>query len=205
MKYLADVLHVPQITKNLVFVGQMVEQGLQVRFNHDGYFVEDFQNKCRLVAKGRRSGRMFTLDVNMPEVKSSMFAHGVGVVADVDIWHKRIGHVNVQKMKLMQSKEIVTGLPRFKVEDMHKVCEACHFGKQTKHAFPHDRHMSRDVLDIVHSDLWGPTKTTSMGGYKYYVTFIDDHTRKVWVYFMKEKSEVFTHCQNFKVMVEKQT
>ena len=61
------------------------------------------------------------------------------------------------------------------------------------------------MLDIVHSDVWGPAKTMSMGGCRYYVTFIDDHTRKVWVYFMKEKSEVFTHFQNFKAMAEKQT
>lgn len=108
-------------------------------------------------------------------------------------------------MKFLQSKEIVIGLPRFRIEDMHKVCEACQLGKQTKHAFPQDRHVSRNVLEIVHYDVWGLAKTTSMGGCKYYVTFIDDHTRKVWVYFMKEKSEVFTHFQNFRVMVEKQT
>ena len=70
-------------------------------------------------------GRMFTLDVNVPEVKVAMFLHGVGVIADVDIWHKQIGHVNLQRLKLMQSKEIVTGLPKFKVDGMHKVCEAC--------------------------------------------------------------------------------
>eukprot|EP00250_Pteridium_aquilinum_P029611 c3982_g1_i1 orf=3-314(-) len=44
-----------------------------------------------------------------------------------------------------------------------------------------------------------------MGGCRYYVSFIDDHRRKVWVYFMKEKSEVFTHFQNFRMLVEKQT
>ena len=54
VKYLADVLHVPQITKNLVSIGQIVEQGLQVRFNQDGCFIEDFENKCKLVAKGKR-------------------------------------------------------------------------------------------------------------------------------------------------------
>ena len=59
------------------------------------------------------------------------------------------------------------------------------------------------MLEIVHSNVWGPAKTMSMGGCRYYVTFIDDHTRKVWVYFMKEKSEVFTHFQNFKAMAEK--
>ena len=51
VKYLVDVFHVPAITKNLVSVGQMVEQGLQVCFNPDGCFVEDLNNRCRLISK----------------------------------------------------------------------------------------------------------------------------------------------------------
>ncbi len=62
IKYLSNVLLVPNITKNLASIGQMIEHGLQVRFNPDGCYVEDFKDKCRLVAKGR----MFTLDVSMP-------------------------------------------------------------------------------------------------------------------------------------------
>ena len=205
MKYLADVLHVPNITKNLVSVGQMVEQGLQVRFNPQGCYVEDFKDKCRLVAKGNRNGRMFTLDVSMPQVKAAMFAHGTGVIADIDIWHKRVGHVNVQRLKSMQAKNIVDGLPKFKVDGMHKICEACQLGKQAKHAFPHDKHVSARPLDVIHSDVWGSAKTTTISSCRYYVTFIDDHTRKVWVYFMKEKGEVFGHFQKFKaVVVEKE-
>ena len=93
-KYMFDVLHIPTITKNLVLVGQMVEQGLQVRFNEHGCFVEDFRNKCRFVAKGNKNGRMFTLNVNMPKAGTAMYAQGARVIADVDMWHKRIGHVN---------------------------------------------------------------------------------------------------------------
>ena len=78
-KYLSNILHFPNITKSLVSIGQMVEQGLQVRFNFDGYFVEDFNNKCKLIAKGKRSSQMFTLDVNMPKVKYAMFVHGAGI------------------------------------------------------------------------------------------------------------------------------
>ena len=59
MKYLHDVLHVPNITKNLVSVGQMIEQGLQVRFNPDGWYVEDYKDDCKMVAKGKRVGRMY--------------------------------------------------------------------------------------------------------------------------------------------------
>jgi len=122
-KSLLDALHVPSIIKNLVSIGQMVEQGF--RFNAKCCFVEDFNDKCRLVAKGSRIGHMFTLDGGIPAMSAAMYAKGKGVVADIDIWHKCIGHANVQRLKLMQSKGFVTGLPMFKVAKFHKVCEAC--------------------------------------------------------------------------------
>jgi transposase InsO family protein len=56
---------------------------------------------------------------------------------------------------------------------------------------------------MIHSDVW-TTKTKSIGGCKYYVSFIDDHTKKVWVYFMKHKGEVFQKNLNFKAMLEKE-
>ncbi len=59
--------------------------------------------------------------------------------------------------------------------------------------FSHDKNVSKRTFDVMHLDVWGPIETTSMGGCRYYVLFIDDHTRKVCVYFMKEKNEVFTH------------
>jgi hypothetical protein len=79
----------------------MVEQGLHVTFNPNGCFVEDMKNQCKLIAKGKRNGRMFTLNVNMPEVNSILFTHGKGV-KDIGIWHKRVGHVNFQHFKLME-------------------------------------------------------------------------------------------------------
>ncbi|MCO5572827.1 hypothetical protein L7F22_026586 [Adiantum nelumboides] len=83
-KCLLDVLHVPNITKNLVSIGQMVEQGLQVRFNGHGLYVEEYKKNGKLVAQGKKVGRMFTLNVNMPEMNASMFAQGTGVVAILD-------------------------------------------------------------------------------------------------------------------------
>ncbi|MCO5547100.1 hypothetical protein L7F22_000542 [Adiantum nelumboides] len=208
-KYLANVLHVPNITKNLVSIGQMVEQGLLVKFNGDGLYVEEYKKNGKLVAQGKKVGRMFTLNVNMPEMNATMFAQGTGVVADVEIWHKRIGHTNVQRLKLMQSKELETslptGLPQFRVFEMQQVCAACQLGKQARNFFPQERHVSKNLLEVIHFDVWGSAKNTSMGGCRFYVTFIDDCSHKVWVYFMKEKSEVFTHFENFKAMVEKQT
>ncbi len=173
-------------------------------FNLHACFVEDVKNQGKLIAKGNRNGQMFTLDVNMPEVNFMLFAYGKKV-RDIGIWHKRIGHVNLQGLKLMEKQNLVGGLPKFGTEEvMSEVCEACQLAKQARHPFPtQTTHVNSKPLEMIHSDLW-ITKTESIGGCRYYMSFIDDHTRKVWVYFMKHKGEVFQHFLNFKVMVEKE-
>jgi transposase InsO family protein len=111
----------------------------------------------------------------------------------------------IQRLKLMEKQNLVGGLPKFRTKEvMSKVCEACQLGKQTRHPFPvQTTHVSSKPLEMIHLDVW-TTKTKSIGGCKYYVSFIDDHTRKVWVYFMKHKGEMFQHFLNFKALVEKE-
>ena len=60
-------------------------------------------------------------------------------------------------------------------------------------------------LELVHSDICGPLETVSNGGNRYFITFIDDYSRKTWVYFLKQKSKVFGTFKDFKVYVEKQS
>jgi hypothetical protein len=165
----------------------MVEQGLHVTFNRNGCFVEDMKNQGKLIGRGERNGRMFTLDVNMPKVNSMLFTRGKGA-RDIGIWHKQIGHVNLQRLKLMEKQNLVGGLPKFGTEEvMSEVCEACQLGKQARHTFPVQTiHVSSKPFEMIHSNVW-TTKIESIGGCKYYVNFIGDHTRKVWVYFMKHK------------------
>jgi hypothetical protein len=203
-KYLKDVFYVSTITKKLVSVGQMVEQGLHVTFNPNGSFVENMKNQGKLITKGERNGRMFTLDVNMLEVNSMLFTHGKGV-GDIGIWHKWVGHVNLQHFKLMERQNLVGGLPKFGTKEvMSKVCETCQLGKQANHPFlAQTTHVNSKPLEMIHSNVW-TTKTKSIGGCRYYVNFIDDRTKKVWVYFMKHQGKVFQHFLNFKTMVEKE-
>jgi hypothetical protein len=139
---------------------------------------------------------MFTLDVNMPEVNSMLFTHGKRA-RDIGIWHKQVGHVNFQRFKLMEKQNLVGGLPKFGTEKvMSKVYETCQLGKQTGHPFPiQTTCVSSKPLEMIHLDVW-TTKTESIGGCKYYVSFINDHTRKLWVYVMKHKGEVFQHFLN---------
>jgi transposase InsO family protein len=57
----------------------------------------------------------------------------------------------------------------------------------------------------VHTYVWGPDQVSSLGGYHYYVTFIDDATRKSWVYCIRQKSDVFDTFKKWKALVENET
>ncbi|XP_075101611.1 uncharacterized protein LOC142177049 [Nicotiana tabacum] len=63
----------------------------------------------------------------------------------------------------------------------------------------------KEKLELVHTDVRGPSPVTSLGGLRYYVTFIDNSTKKVWVYFSKNKSNVFFTFKRWKAEVENQT
>ena len=65
--------------------------------------------------------------------------------------------------------------------------------------------LKKEKLELVHFDVWGPTIVSSIGWKHYFVTFINDHSRKVWVYFLKHKSEVFEAFRRWKAMVENET
>jgi transposase InsO family protein len=58
---------------------------------------------------------------------------------------------------------------------------------------------------LIHTDICGPITPESFSGKRYFISFIDDFSRKTWVYFLKEKSEAFEVFKKFKVMVEKST
>ena len=67
------------------------------------------------------------------------------------------------------------------------ICKGCAKGNNTKKEFPCSESKANIILDIVHSDVCGPMSSSSLSGYVYYVSFIDDFSRKTWVYFLKNK------------------
>ena len=104
----------------------------------------------------------------------------------------------------MHRKGMVRGIPL--IEKPDNLCEGCILGKQHRENFPSGKSIREKApLEIVHSDLCGPMQTPSLAGNKYVLTFIDDYTRKTWVYFLNQKSEVFKKFRHFKMLVEKQS
>lgn len=71
-------------------------------------------------------------------------------------------------------------------------------GKNTSKPFTSGQTRSKVILDLIHSDMCGPIVDKSLGGHIYYVTFIDDHSRKTWLYLLKSKDEVFEKFEEFR-------
>jgi transposase InsO family protein len=96
---------------------------------------------------------------------------------------------------------MVKGLPEIQV--FHDgVCKGCAQENNMKNLFPNSDSKAKGVLNLIHSDVCGPMSATSLNGYVYYVSFIDDFSRKTWIYFLKNKDEVFSKFKEFKALVE---
>jgi hypothetical protein len=120
------------------------------------------------------------------------------------LWHCRYGHLNHKGLQTLNQKQIVRDLP--KIIDSKHVCEDCLVGKQHRDSIPKSSNWkSTKRLELVHSDICGPITPASNSGNKYILTFIDDFSRKTWVYFLKNKSSAFEYFKKFKCLVEKET
>ena len=84
-------------------------------------------------------------------------------------------------------------------------CEHCIYGKASRLKFNKAVHITKGILNYVHSDLWGPSSYESLGGGRYFMSIIDDFSKKVWIYILKTEDEAFQKFKQLKKMVEVQT
>jgi len=105
---------------------------------------------------------------------------------------------------MLASKKMVKGMPH--IDHPDKVCESNVFNKHHKASFAKKVNWKANKpLELIHIDVCGPIKPMSTGHNRYFLTFIDDYSRKTWVYFLKRKSEVLNCFKDFKIIVEKQS
>ena len=86
--------------------------------------------------------------------------------------------------------EIVTGLIEF-ITEHHDVYKGCALGNFTKTPFPSIDSKVACTVEMIHSDVCGTISHVLLSGHKCYVTFIDDYSRKTWIFFLKTKYQVF--------------
>src|ERR1043165_7930307 len=99
---------------------------------------------------------------------------------------------------------MVTRIPSLEMPE--KLCEGCLVRKQSRNSFISTMPMrSSCILEVVHSDVCGPFEEHTIGGNRYFVSFVDDFSRKFWIYVIQGKDEVFEIFKRFKILVENQS
>ncbi|GAV73691.1 gag_pre-integrs domain-containing protein [Cephalotus follicularis] len=119
---------------------------------------------------------------------SAAVSSSVSDLDDTKLWHMRLGHISERGMNNLSKRDLLGGHSIGKLD----FCEYCIYGKQKIVSFSTAIHKTKGTLDYIHSELWGLSSVPSKGGgARYMLTFIDDFSRKVWVYFLKHKNDVF--------------
>ena len=200
IQLVTNAFYVPELTTNLLSVSQLQEKGLVILIQ-DGV-CRIYHPKRGLIAHTQMTmNKMFVLLAKTKMQSSNCLQIAAEDVTD--LWHRRYGHLNNKSLRTLHSKQLVNGLPKLKV--VEKACIVCNIGKQHREAIPkRSQWRALRKLQLIHADICGPITPSSNSNKRYILNFIDDFSRKSWVYFLSEKSEAFICFKDFKCLVEKE-
>ncbi|CAL1406718.1 unnamed protein product [Linum trigynum] len=193
---LKDVRHVPEMRLNLISVDKLDEEGYCNTF-HNGQW--KLTRGSLVLAKGKKLSKLYVTEAKIsPEIVNSAENGDT-----IELWHKRLGHMSEKSMAKLAQNKVIIGLDHVHL----KKCVDCLAGKQNRVAFKSSiPSRAKNVLDLVHSDLCEPdVNVKSLGGARYFVTFIDDHSQKTWVYTLKTKDQALDVFKQFLALVERET
>lgn len=110
-----------------------------------------------------------------------------------ELWHRRMGHLHHGDLRIL--RKTISGVPELSIE-RDDVRRGCTLGKYAKAAFSKSNNRAQSVLGLIHSDICGPMSTKALSGAEYLVTFIDDHSRKTWIYFLKTRIRILVDSKS---------
>ena len=119
-----------------------------------------------------------------------------------DKWHQRFGNLGVSNLQKLDKQKLVNGFDYDPSKEI-SFCQACVEGNLHESQFPTTGgKRSEEPLGLIHSDVCGKISTPSLGRGLYFLTFIDDNSRYVWIYILKSKDQVFEKFVEWKALVE---
>ena len=160
-----NVMYAPKAPGNLLSVKRLTGENLTVHFE---------KNECQIrlkddvVAIGKLRGGLYQLqEEQINAVQTQADTHCVHE------WHEILAHRNLNDIKEMQKKGLM-----IKDCSCTDICESCIKGKMSSKPYPKKSSgIVEETFDIVVSDVCGPFQVDSIGGSKYFVTFIDVFSR----------------------------
>lgn len=198
---ITEVFYVPELKNNFLSIGQLQERGLAILMHAEMAKIYH-PDRGLIIQTSMYANRMFVLLANTQEQKPACFHTSSQDVTH--LWHCRYGHLSYRGLKTLQTKNMVCGLPQLAPTSV--MCTVCLVGKQHRDNIPKkSAWTATEKLQLVHADIYGPVNPISNSKKRYSLCFIDDFSRKAWVYFLVEKSEALNLFKYFKTLVEKET
>ncbi|CAA7059582.1 unnamed protein product [Microthlaspi erraticum] len=193
---LTNVRYIPEMDRNLLSLGTFEKAGYKFESENGVLSVKAGE---QILLTGRRYDTLYLLQWK-PISGESLAA--VKKQDDTVMWHRRLGHMSQKNMSILVKRGFLDG----KKVSTFDTCEDCIYGRAKRVGFTLAQHDTKEKLEYVHSDLWGaPSVPFSLGRCQYFISFIDDFSRKVWVYFLKTKDEAFGKFVDWVNLVENQS
>ena len=173
---------------NLLRISQICDQDFMVLFSKGKCLVMDEFGK-KLISGGRTLDNCYGLVPDADIVCNSIR------LPNEDLWHQRMGHASYKNLSIVSKHESVLGIPKLS-RMSNVVCGPCQLGKQTKGKHPSTQTLATSkLLELLHLDLMGQTRTKSLGGKRYIMVVVDDFTRYTWVILLRSKSDAPEHIE----------
>ncbi|WP_416514657.1 GAG-pre-integrase domain-containing protein, partial [Klebsiella pneumoniae] len=181
--WLKKVVYAPKFPRNLMSVSRLTSySNCRIIFNSGMCWFQDLLTG-KTIGGGHEQDGMYYLS------KFEASASLVESPSSILKWHCRLGHLPPDKLHC-----ILTSIPTASVIE----CEGCQLGKHTRVSFPSSQSQSSSKpFDLLHVDVWGPSKVPSRSRHKYYVVLVDDYSRVSWVFLLRERSEVICILKTF--------
>ena len=149
-----NVMYVDGLKHNLLSVSQMCDEGTKVIFQSNGCSVCDL-DIGETVIKGIRTRN------NLYIFKEGQQQCYLSKNDEHWLWHQRLGHLSFSQIRKACKYQAVCGLPDIRIPD-NTICKSCQFGKQTKTNFPEKEGSASRPLELVHTDVCGPSRKRSL-------------------------------------------
>ncbi|KAK2575182.1 hypothetical protein KPH14_012892, partial [Odynerus spinipes] len=176
-----DVLYVPDLCESLLSVRRIQAKGCEVNFKNDTCNI--IKNK-EIIAVGDCIGNLYKLRTNY----KSLLTQGKHNKNCIHSWHRKLGHRDPDVIQVMAGKGLVNNMV---IENCYikETCETCIEGKSARKPFPKkSSRETKDILDLVHSDICGPMQTITPRGKR---RKLDKKAKKLCFVGCSEESKAF--------------
>ncbi|GKA97387.1 retrovirus-related pol polyprotein from transposon TNT 1-94, partial [Tanacetum coccineum] len=164
------------------------------------YYVEGLGHN--LFSVGSLGTNLYSLSIGDMMASSPIHLLSKAAKTKSWLWHRRLSHLNLGAINHLARHSIVRGLPRLKFEKDH-LCSACALGKSKKQSHkPKSEDTNQEKLYLLHMDLCGPMRVTSVNGKTYILIIVDDYSQLTWVKFLASKDEAPDFIIKFLKMIQ---